>query len=35
VYARCDGDCWTIDGLARIADGQLHLVASADIKPLD
>jgi hypothetical protein len=35
VYARCDGDCWTLDGVARIANGQLHLVASADVKPLD
>src|SRR5436190_259292 len=24
VYARCAGDCWALDGLARISDGQLH-----------
>jgi hypothetical protein len=35
IDARCDGDCWTIDGLARISNGQLHLVAAADLKPLD
>ncbi len=34
LYARCDGTCWTIDGLARIADGQVHLVAPATIRPL-
>jgi hypothetical protein len=35
LYALCNGVCWTIDGLARISDGQLHLVAAAEIKPLD
>jgi hypothetical protein len=35
VYARCSGDCWTLDGLARISDGQIHLVAPAEIQPLD
>jgi hypothetical protein len=35
LYAQCSGVCWTIDGLARISDGRLHLVAAADLKPLD
>ena len=35
VYAKCDGDCWSLDGVAHISDGQLHLVAPATIKPLD
>jgi hypothetical protein len=35
VYAKCSGDCWTLDGLAHISDGQLHLIAPAEIQPLD
>jgi hypothetical protein len=34
ISAGCSGDCWTLDGLARISDGQLQLVAAAEIKPL-
>jgi hypothetical protein len=35
VYAKCDGDCWSLDGVAHISDGNLHLVAPATIKPLE
>jgi hypothetical protein len=35
LYARCDGVCWSMDDLARISDGQVHLVAPATLKNLD
>jgi hypothetical protein len=35
LYAKCDGECWSIDGIARISDGQVHLIAPATIKPLE
>jgi hypothetical protein len=34
LYARCDGACWTLDGVARISDGQVHIVAPATLRPL-
>jgi hypothetical protein len=34
LYARCDGACWTLDSIARISDGQVHIVAPATLRPL-
>lgn len=31
VDARCDGTCWAINGVARLSDGAVHLVADADV----
>lgn len=35
LYAQCAGDCWSLDGVAHISDGQIHLVAPATLKPLE
>jgi hypothetical protein len=31
--ARCPGECWTLDGIAALRDGQLDLAADVDVTP--
>jgi hypothetical protein len=33
VSARCDGDCWTLDGIGTLRDAQLELQAQAEVTP--
>jgi hypothetical protein len=33
LQARCEGTCWTLDGIAQLSDGTIDLVADATVNP--
>jgi len=34
VSARCQGTCWSLDGIASLSDGRVDLIADATVNPL-